>query len=108
MEVSVDLRNAEGIVSFDADTMEFSVEEDTTDLQTQPVFDIKLTLTDDNELGPLSRSYDFTLVIVKDWQDPIEVAIRDAKLNEVVVEFDTRVYDLTNRTVDSLINSQID
>ena len=108
VSVSVEMRNAKEFLSFSEQTMKFSIEEGTTNSQTQPVFDIKLTLTDNNALGPLSRIYDFTLVIVKDWKDPIEVALQDARLNEVVRDYEARVYDLTKTSVDDLINSSVD
>ena len=85
--------------------MTLSIRRGVTSVQTQPVFDIRLTLSDDNAKDPLSRSYDLTLVIVKDYTDPIETAIIDARKQEVVETYDNRVYDLTqsSTTIESLI-----
>jgi len=104
---TVKLRNAENFVKFDEKTMTLSIDRGVTSVQTQPVFDIRLTLTDDSEKDPLSRSYDLTLVIVKDWTDPIETAIIDARRQEVVETYDNRVYDLTqsSTTIESLIQA---
>ena len=67
----MDLRNADDIFSFDPNTMTLSVEAGMTNQETQPVFSIRLTLFDDHEFDPLFKNYDFTLVMVKDYQDPI-------------------------------------
>lgn len=107
MTATVKLRNAENFVKFDEKTMTLSIDRGVTSVQTQPVFDIRLTLTDDSKKDPLSRSYDLTLVIVKDWTDPIETAIIDARRQEVVETYDNRVYDLTqsSTTIESLIQA---
>lgn len=72
------MRNAASFIDFDADSMTLSIEADKTDKQTQPIFDIRIILTDDHPRDPLSRSYDFTIIIVKDWTDPIETLLEDA------------------------------
>ena len=56
---------------------------------------------------PLSRSYDLTVVIVKDWRDPVQVILDNARKEEVVKEFETRVYDLTQTTVDELTSQSV-
>lgn len=99
------LRNAKSFVKFDPESMTLSIERDTTDVQTQPVFDIRIILQDDHPRDPLSRSYDLKIVIVKDWKDPIETLLEDAQKNEVIVEYGEQVYDLTETSVDSLIEA---
>lgn len=82
--------------------MTLSVPAELTDSETQPVFNIKLTLSDNHPIDPLSRSYDITLVIVKDWTDPIIAIIATAKKNEVINTYEGRVYDLTSTSIESV------
>lgn len=63
-----------------------------------------MILQDDNSRLPLSRSYDLTIALVKDWRDPVELLIEDARKNEVLENYDTLVYDLTQTSVDSLLS----
>lgn len=51
--------------------MTLSLPAGVTDIQTQPYFNFRLTLTDDHPFDPLSKTYDFTIVMVKDYKDPI-------------------------------------
>ena len=99
------MRNAASFIDFDADSMTLSIEADKTDKQTQPIFDIRIILTDDHPRDPLSRSYDFTIIIVKDWTDPIETLLEDAQKSEVIFDYGTEVYDLTESSVDKLIEA---
>ena len=62
-------------------------------------------MQDDHPKDPLSRQYDLTIVIVKDWTDPIDTLIEDARKSEVVVEYGEQVYDLTETSVDNLIEA---
>lgn len=71
----MNLKNAAQFFRFDVNTMTLSVPAGVTDKETQPVFDMKLTLTDDDPYDPKSRSYDFTIVMVKDYKDPVYAAI---------------------------------
>jgi len=45
---------------------------------------------------------------VKDWRDPIDLLIEDAKKTEVLKNYDSLVYDLTQTSVDSLIAETVD
>ena len=94
------LRNAAKFIDFDSSTMTLSIDADKTDIQTQPVFNIRIVLQDDHPTRPLSRSYDFTIVIVKDWKDPIEILIENARKQEVFFDYGDLVYDLTDTSVD--------
>lgn len=54
VSVSIDLGNAESFIFFEEEFMRISVGAGETDKQTQPVFDVTLTLTDDHYFDPLS------------------------------------------------------
>lgn len=82
-----------------------SIPGERTSVQTQPVFDIKITLTDNHDTDPLSRTYDLVLIIVKDWKDPVIKILEQARKEEVFYEFENRVYDLTETSVDELTAS---
>lgn len=69
------------------------------------MFDIKITLTDNHDTDPLSRTYDLVLIIVKDWKDPVIKILEQARKEEVFYEFENRVYDLTETSVDELTAS---
>ena len=88
--------------------MTLSIAEGVTDKQTQPVFDIKLIISDNHPTDPLQKVYDFTLVIVKDYSDPIFEIIEQAKKAEVFNNYEGRVYDLTETSVDEVTKSTED
>ena len=67
--------------------MTLSIAQGATDQQTQPVFDIRLTLSDDHPEDPLSKVYDIILVIVKDRDEPILEIIEKARKAEVINTF---------------------
>ena len=52
----------------------------------------------------MTRTYDLRIAIVKDWRDPVKLQIEDAKKTEVIENYDSLVYDLTQTSVDSLIS----
>ena len=83
-----------------------SVPAGVTDKQTQPVFNIRLTLTDVNDAETFTQ-YDMTLVIVKDWEDPIIQIIQEAKKKEVINTYQGRVYDLGDTTIDDITTSTV-
>ena len=86
--------------------MRISVGAGETDKQTQPVFDVTLTLTDDHYFDPLSQNYYFKLVIVKDYEDPIVEIIEEAKKKQVIYEYgEERVYDLTATSTEELTSA---
>lgn len=101
----MNLKNAAQFFSFDAQTMTLSVPAGVTNQETQPIFDMKLTLTDDHPFDPLSKSYDFTIVMVKDYKDPIYAALQEARKKEVLYTYAERVYDLTQTSVDEVTQS---
>ena len=106
MSVSIDLGNAESFIFFEEDFMRISVGAGETDKQTQPVFDVTLTLTDDHYFDPLSQNYYFKLVIVKDYEDPIVEIIEEAKKKQVIYEYgEERVYDLTATSTEELTSA---
>lgn len=76
--------------------------EGVTNQETQPIFDVRLTLADDNKFDPLFRTYDFTLVMVKDYKDPIFAIIEEARKQEVILNYERRVYDLTQTSIDAV------
>ena len=67
------------------------------------MFDIKIILQDDHFKDELKKVYDITLVIVKDWTDPIEPLIEEAKKVKVINEYSGRVYDLTETTIEDIV-----
>ena len=67
------------------------------------MFAIRIILQDDNERLPLSRTYDLTIALVKDWRDPVDILIEDARKTEVLENYDSLVYDLTGTSVDALL-----
>lgn len=77
-----------------------------TDKQTQPVFNIRLTLSDPNDSETFTQ-YDMTLVIVKDWEDPIIQIIQEAKKKEVINTYQGRVYDLGDSTIEDVTQSNV-
>ena len=103
VSVDLDLRNAASFVEFDRDTMTLSIAQGATDQQTQPVFDIRLTLSDDHPEDPLSKVYDIILVIVKDRDEPILEIIEKARKAEVINTFgQERVFDLSATSVEQV------
>ena len=48
-----------------------------------------------------------TLVIVKDWEDPIIQIIEDAKKKEVINTYQGRVYDLGDTTIDDITANKV-
>ena len=95
ISVYMDLRNAANFFSFDPETLTLSIPAGVTNQETQPIFDIRLTLADDHEFDPQFKNYDLTLVMVKDWKDPILEVIEQARKEEVFYNYESRVYDLT-------------
>ena len=59
-------------------------------------------MTDNHPTEPLSRTYDITLVIVKDWTDPLLAVIEQARKEEVFYDYEGRVYDLTETSVEEV------
>lgn len=102
MEVSVDLGNAADFFLFDYLNMRLYTYESSTDKETQPVFDIQISLSDDHPEDPLTKTYDITLIIVKDWFDPIEPLIEEAKKVKVINNYAGRVYDVTEISIEDL------
>ena len=94
--------NADEFVEFDFETLTLYIEEGVTDEETQPLFDLKLTLFDNNPIDPLFKVYDFRLVIVKDARMPILLAIEEAKVTEVIRSYNGRVYDLKGTSIDEV------
>ena len=106
VSVRMDLRNAADFFTFDPDSLTLSLPAGVTNQQTQPVFDVRLTLSDDNEFDPLSKTYDFTLVMVKDYRDPIVEIIEQARKEEVFYDFgNNRVYDLSQTSIDQVTST---
>ena len=63
-------------------------------------------MSDDNEFDPLSKTYDFTLVMVKDYRDPIVEIIEQARKEEVFYDFgNNRVYDLSQTSIDQVTST---
>lgn len=58
--------NAQDIIAFNYEELSMYIAAEDTDSTTQPVFDLRLTLTDSDEENPLSKEYNFKLVVVKD------------------------------------------
>ena len=69
IRMNVNLRNAKDIITFDDEALTLTMKAGASDQQTQPVFDILVTLTDDHPEDPLSKTYPMTLVIVKDYKE---------------------------------------
>ena len=67
-DVTVELqtKSASSFVRFDPKTRIMTIPSGAITVDTQPILDVKLILTDSNEIEPLSKEYDIKLVVVKD------------------------------------------